>query len=88
MVKLFSVRFYLVLFGTTFGLAVQLHVKIKLEQNQMQTYVGLICSLFVMAPYGLCSVLHYVDELEPVKKKSCFTGSKQILRVKGKMVPH
>jgi hypothetical protein len=44
-------------------------VKIKLERNQMQTYGGLICALFVMAPNGLSSSLHYADELEPVKKK-------------------
>jgi len=64
-------------------------VKIKLERNQMQTYGGLICALFVMAPNGLSSLLHYADELEPVKKKKdCFIGSKQILRVQGKLVPH
>ena len=49
----------------------------------MATYLVqlLICALFVMAPNGLSSLLHYVGELEPVKKKSCFMGSKQILRV-------
>jgi len=35
----------------------------------MQTYGGLICALFVMAPNGLSSMLHCADKLELVKQK-------------------